>query len=138
YFQKALAVDPRSVEAHCLLALGMENRGQFDEAERHLTKAVDLDPGYTTARLALGRARLRRKDVEGARRHFAEAVRRDPRRADAQAALAQALESLGRFKDAAAAARQGLRLAEAGRQTDLAQQLRQLLDSCERRLSRGE
>jgi len=137
-FRRALAVDPRCVEAHFLLAIGLKDQRQFEEAERHLVTAVELDPTYTTARLALGRVLLRRGEVESGRRHFAEAVRRDPQRADALADLAAAYAQGGRFEDAVAAARKGLKLAEAGQQGELVKQIKQQLDNYQRRQPSGD
>lgn len=47
--QRALAQDPRLVEAHATIALAYDQIGSLDEAETHYKRATELDPNNGTA-----------------------------------------------------------------------------------------
>jgi len=77
--EKALSLDPDSVEAHTALGHIDMHLGHFDEAESHLNRALQLNPNFSTALLwhgvllrALGRGAQSRELL-------ARAMRLDPR-----------------------------------------------------------
>ncbi len=67
---KALQYDPKSADAHTVMAVLHERIGQPDEAERYYRKAVDLQPDNGEARNNLGTFLCRQQKFEQAEAHF--------------------------------------------------------------------
>lgn len=60
------------------LGVVLTERGEYDEALKHLEAALRLDPASGRAHNTAGTALMRMGDPDGARRHFAAAVRLEP------------------------------------------------------------
>jgi len=100
--RRAVALDPRSADAHTLLGIILAGRGAHAEAVASLEQATKLDSQSFDAWFYLGRARYALRDFSGARDALHTAVQFRPEDAEAHFFLATALEVLGE-KDAAIA-----------------------------------
>ncbi len=109
--RQALALDPRSAEAHASCGLACTLRKDFAAADRAFAEAVRLDPRLFEAHYFWARSCFQHGDNEDAVRHFADAC---ALREDYQAALlyAQTLEAMGRRAEAAAAYASALEMCE--------------------------
>jgi tetratricopeptide (TPR) repeat protein len=117
HYEEALRVRPDYAEAHTNLAIVLGWRGRMDEAVRHCREAIRANPEYVDAYCYL--ALFLATDPDPGIRNGAEAVRlaeqgcrltgrKDPLLLDA---LAAAYAEAGRFKEAAATAREAEALA---------------------------
>jgi arylsulfatase A-like enzyme/Tfp pilus assembly protein PilF len=99
-FERALAADPRSPQAHRNLGILLLGDGRMAEARRWLEKAVELDAGQAEAWNGLGVIQSRSGDAAGAVAAWRRAVEADPTLADAWYNLAGTLAGLGRQDEA--------------------------------------
>jgi len=117
HYEEALRARPDYAEAHTNLAIVLSWRGRMDEAVRHCREAIRANPEYADAYCYL--ALFLATDPDPGIRDGAEAVRlaeegcrltgrKDPLLLDA---LAAAYAEAGRFKEAAATAREAEALA---------------------------
>lgn len=74
HFEKALAEDPRNVEAKVGLGAAHYRLGAYDDAITELTDAATRMPGYPAARLYLALAHLRKRQDKDTEREL-EALR---------------------------------------------------------------
>lgn len=93
---KALALDPRNVDALVELANADEAEGDVGAARAAFERALAIDPSNATAHLDYGNVLPLREGVP----HELEAVRLDPDNAIAQNNLATTLLDLGEYQDA--------------------------------------
>ena len=84
HFEKALALQPDSVDVHSNLGAALLSLGQIDEAIAHLRRATEIQPRAANAHNNLGNALLRKGQIREAVVEFQKAV-----------ALAPALQRTG-------------------------------------------
>lgn len=98
--QKALLLDPKSVDI--VLSLGDALNAQEDlaAAEEMYRRAIELEPTSGEAHLRLGRVLLAQEHSQNALAAFQSAVRYMPRSKEAHLELAAVLEKLGRSEEA--------------------------------------
>ncbi|MEI7613597.1 MAG: tetratricopeptide repeat protein [Betaproteobacteria bacterium] len=89
-FEKAVADNPRSVEAHMKLGGLMLSRQQYSDAIQTYQKTISLDGNNARAWIGLGMAYLHIGNKELSRAAFNEAIRIEPAR---KAKLAKLTES---------------------------------------------
>jgi serine/threonine protein kinase/tetratricopeptide (TPR) repeat protein len=77
--EKALSLDPDSVEAHTALGHIDMHLGRFDEAESHLQRALQLNPNFSTALLWHGILLGMLGHREASNEQIERAMRLDPR-----------------------------------------------------------
>lgn len=102
-FQKAVAVDPKSVLARTNLASSLVQLGRFDEAVDELRFALDLAPDHAMANFNWGTLRSRFGYDKEAVRAYARALASNPDQVEARFNQANALRRLARFDEAAKA-----------------------------------
>jgi tetratricopeptide (TPR) repeat protein len=90
--EAAVALSPRSSEAHRILAAAYADIEQDDKSISQLEESVRLAPGDERANVALGRALMRAGHVDRAERVLASTVAKLPQSADAHSALADLYE----------------------------------------------
>jgi protein O-mannosyl-transferase len=108
--QHVLEVTENNAVAHCLLGAALEERGQIDEAIKHLREAIHLSPRYADAYNNLGVALDRKGQIDEAIKQLMEALRLRPDYADAYYNLGVALAQKGQTDEAIRQYRQSLRL----------------------------
>jgi tetratricopeptide (TPR) repeat protein len=74
----ALTVRPQSAVAHSLLALFLQERGNWPEAVVAAKRAIDIDPNYASPYTILGLALRGKKDLPGAVAAFQRSMELDP------------------------------------------------------------
>src|SRR5690606_11886078 len=92
HFKEAVAIDPRSGEAHMFLGFAYRVSGSYDrlcEAKAELRQALAINPGLVWARIYLGRIYLDLGRLRNARQELEGAVQRHPSTAQAVALLAE-------------------------------------------------
>jgi tetratricopeptide (TPR) repeat protein len=107
--RRALTDDPEDASTHALLALALSNEKDRDGAIAAGRRAVALDPEMDFAHYALGMALYEADDMRGAETAAREALRLEQDAAN-YALLGQVLAHRRRWKEALAAAEDGLRL----------------------------
>jgi len=105
-FRHALAAGPRPAEnwlAHYCLAEALYNRGELEEAERHVDQSIRANPELDKPYFKKGEIRLAQGDFQGAAAEFARALRtlNPKRRVAAHNNLAHCLVELGQADEAA-------------------------------------
>lgn len=93
--EKALVKKPGHTPVLMNLARLEEEKGQFDEAAKHLTEIVDQDSGNLEARLELGKVLFQRGDVQGALKQTRAILEVQPRNPDALYNLGAIYGNLG-------------------------------------------
>jgi len=93
--QRAIALNPKSADAHTLLGIALSSRGAYSDSVSALESAVALDPRNFDAQFYLGRARYALRDILGARNAFRAALDLRPQDNEVRFFLATALEELG-------------------------------------------
>lgn len=101
-YLRALALDPRHVEAHLNLGRLLHERGDVARAEVHYRTALDTDPESARAFYNLGVALEDQGRRSGAVEAYQAALGLDPELAVAHFNLSRLLEALGRPADALA------------------------------------
>jgi tetratricopeptide (TPR) repeat protein len=78
HFNKALELQPLSVDAHSNLAAALMTLGRLDEAISHLRRAIELQPTAANAHNNLGNALLRKGNASEAVVEFRKAIELGP------------------------------------------------------------
>jgi tetratricopeptide (TPR) repeat protein len=102
HYQKALAINPDSAEAHYNLGNAFLQQGQMDEAMAQYQKALAIKPDYAEAHNNLGNVFIHQERVEEAIAHFQKALTIKPDYADAHNNLGSAFLQQGRLDEAIA------------------------------------
>lgn len=112
HIRKALDLDPDFADAHNMPGIVLARAGKLDEAVEHLRKAVTVTPESPEYRFNLGRVLAARHSFAEAAPQFEKAVElsggKEPQSLEM---LAGMYAELGRFADAAQAARRALAVA---------------------------
>lgn len=95
HYEKAIALDPKLVQARLNLALAYTGRGQNALAVAQLRAAVAADPTFVAGHVNLGNALAKEGDAKAALASFRSAVKADPRSALAHNSLGLALQRSG-------------------------------------------
>jgi tetratricopeptide (TPR) repeat protein len=106
-YKKAIALDPKKVEAHSNLGLALARKGQVDEAIACFRQAIDLDPRYASAHYNLGLALWEKGKLDEAIACYRKAIALEPKNAEAHCNLGHTLRRLGRFAEALASLKRG-------------------------------
>jgi tetratricopeptide (TPR) repeat protein len=107
---EVLAFRPDDIEMSFALGLANAALGDFKAADPLLRKVLARDPKHVDALYSLGNIRLEQRDAAGAAELLQRAVTIDARNHPAFARLGVALESMGRFTEAAASYRKAVEL----------------------------
>ena len=107
-FERAVASQPRSVEARLGLAEALGQLGRSAEAEATYRLAIDLQPGWWGTHSHLGVFLLMQGRVEEALPSLREAIRLSPDNTRAVGNLGIAYQQLGRYEEAVAEYRRSL------------------------------
>lgn len=123
--RKAVELDPKYAEAHNSLGVALARTRRLDEGIFHLETAVEIDPESLEYRYNAGRLLAARGRFADAIPQFEKAVNLSGEKEPMSLEMLAAMYSeVGRFADAAHAARKALALAIRANNTALAQQLR--------------
>ena len=98
--RRALAADPKSVEAHVNLISLCGRGGKFVEAAEHYQQAVALNPNHAEAHYNYGVMQFEQKNLREARRAFEKALEANRYFADAHNNLGYLLEMEGQAAEA--------------------------------------
>ena len=107
-YERALRLDPLSVETHCSLGVMLAGRGRLDEAVEQYQQALKVNDQDTATHYYLALALVKRGQLDAAVRHFRRAAELDPGFAENYDRLGRALEAQGHPREAAATYRQAL------------------------------
>jgi tetratricopeptide (TPR) repeat protein len=110
YFRAAVALRPRSAEAHSILGLAFFLKRDADEAMACYQRAIDLDPKFATAHGNRADALRLKGDLDGAIAGYREAIHLQPDLAGAHRQLGAVLFGQGKYGEAEAEWREAIRL----------------------------
>ncbi len=99
-FEHALRLTRENAVAHLNLGAALLNRGQLDEATRHLAEAVRIHPASAEGHGALGEALGRQGRTDEAIEHLRTALRLEPRLGRTHNSLGKALADRGELDQA--------------------------------------
>ena len=97
---KALAKDPKHLEAHMLLAQAIAGLRDIDGAITEIENAIRMAPGDERSYVQLGAFRLRQGQIAEAEKAYQEAVTLDPKSIYAVVGFAKFYLAMGRMKEA--------------------------------------
>ena len=110
--KKALALDPKSAEAHSSAGLAHLVREEFDDAERELHLAMELNPALFEPYYYLARTRFHQGDMDTAAEWFAKAASVNPDDYQSRLLRVQILRGEGLIEQARAEAREAIEVVE--------------------------
>jgi len=96
----AAAADPNNLQARALLGLSYYGSGQFSEAWQQLELAAKADPANTELRQVLAQSCLWAKNYDCALEQFRQILQENPDSAAAHILSGEALDGLGRTREA--------------------------------------
>ncbi len=99
-YRRALAIDPRHVDACVGLGFVLSEQKQYGEAEQYLRTALSIDPGIADVHYILGTMANNQNDRAGAIDHFARALEIKPDLEFACRDMVAALSQSGRIAEA--------------------------------------
>jgi Tfp pilus assembly protein PilF len=111
---KAIELDPKSIDALVSLGDTLAQQKKFPQAEEAFGRAIEVEPSSGDAWLRLGRLLFEQKKFEAALPPLESAVQFMPTSAEAHRALAEAYAALGKSEKAEAHMRQADRLGRSG------------------------
>lgn len=88
YFDRAIAADPRFVDAYVYLARIWLGSEYLDRAQNTISRALHLNPKDGTVLSLAGFVRLAFRDYDGARKYFDQAIKVNPRLGEPHLGLA--------------------------------------------------
>jgi len=109
--RRAIAANPRELDAHLVLAAACERLGQLPEAIGAWMEAFTLEPARVSSALGLALAMARHGQPSQAAELLAMALTLHPDEADLHTTRGNLLRALGRFDEAEACHRRALALA---------------------------
>ena len=101
-FERALAIDPNSIDAKLGVVRVDLYTNQLDKADAAVNEVLEKKPDYTDALSLRARIRLARMDLRGAEDDFAGLVQRDPKDSDALVGLGDSVREQYRDTEAQA------------------------------------
>jgi protein O-mannosyl-transferase len=110
HFNKALNINPRSVEALNNIGVILAGKGKLDEAVSHFSRALSIRPNDVETHFNLGLALTQQGKIDNAIKHYEEALRIEPENEKAHINLALALQAQGRMDKAIEHYREALRI----------------------------
>ena len=133
HLQKAVTMDPSLPDAHNLLGLALQKMGRIDDAVAQFQKAIALLPSSAEYTFNLGFALEARGDFAGAVAPLQKSVElSESKNWRCLAELGNAYYKTGQSTEATQSVRQALDLAVKENNTDLADNLRKILDRYQR------
>lgn len=123
HWLKIVQLKPDDAGTYHDLGKAFATQGRMDEAIKHLSEAVRLKPDFIDAHYNLGVALARQGKFDKAITHWSQVVRLDPKNTQAFVNLEVTYAGIGRFEDAISCAEKALKLAQAGGNTQLAEQI---------------
>lgn len=99
FFQQALKIDPRNVDAHTYLGMVAADANEVQEAERHFAAAASLAPSEPSTRNNYGAILMRLGRTEQARAEFDASLKLNPNQPSALTNLAQIHFDRGQLED---------------------------------------
>jgi tetratricopeptide (TPR) repeat protein len=114
-FERALALDPHSADAHRELARAYHALGETEKALATCRRAIELRPTYWAGYNTLGTIYYRQGRLEEAAKQFLHVIRLAPDNAIAYANLGGAYHFMGRLDEACAASEKSLAIRPNGR-----------------------
>jgi predicted O-linked N-acetylglucosamine transferase (SPINDLY family) len=108
--RRALAVDPKSAEAHCNHGVALFDLKRYEDACRAYERAIALQPRYPVALNNLGNAWKHLFKFDQAVAHYKKALALEPRYVEAWANYGMTLVVDGKFTEGEACFREALRL----------------------------
>ncbi len=108
-YRKIIAKKPKTADAHNLLGVLLQQRGDLAGAIEHCGRAAKLDPDFHVPHVNLGNALQAAGRFEDARDAFARADRLQPNQPEILNNLASVFNALGAHQDALNAANQAMR-----------------------------
>jgi hypothetical protein len=132
-YREALRLFPCYVEAHNNLGDALYATGDLAGAVEQYRAAIDLNPELAAPRGGLGVALAVQGRVDEALPHLQKAAALEPGNIEYQCNFARALSDVGRYAEAAAQYRRALSLFDPATQPRFAGQIREQIESCERR-----
>ena len=131
-YEKALALNPKSVLAHFSLGLVRLRQERMEEAIECNREVVKLDPTFAEAYVNLGLAMVHLGQFDEGGEQYANGIKLQPDLAKTPApkyaGLASRFAAAGRFREAVFAAEKGYCLARAASDDTLAETLRKRID----------
>jgi tetratricopeptide (TPR) repeat protein len=109
-YHKAIALDPRDLDACIALGLALKAQKKMDEAIECYRKALEFAPKDAKLHLNLGNALAAKKKVDEAIECFHRAIELDPMCAGAHYNLGNALDAKGQFDEAIACFRKAIEI----------------------------
>lgn len=100
FYEKALQLDPRNVDALVDMSIVMAELNRNDEALQFITRAIAIQPGLPGLRHNLGLIYLRKGNMHAAERSFVEALKIDPSFRGANLTLGVVLDKQQRHEEA--------------------------------------
>ena len=113
HYRKALALNPKYVEAYDDLGEALAEKGNDEEAIRQFETAVRLNPKFTIAHANLGMVLVRTGRMDKAIFHLRKAVEENPDAADTRRNLGHALAEKGYSQEASVQLGEAVRLSDA-------------------------
>jgi tetratricopeptide (TPR) repeat protein len=111
YFRAAIAVRPRSAEAHSFLGRALFVKGAHDDAIAAYQQALSLDPRFQLARVGLAEVFTAQGKLDEVFACYTKAVELDPKNGEGYDQLGEMLMNHGKLDEAIVAFKEGLRLA---------------------------
>jgi tetratricopeptide (TPR) repeat protein len=137
HFELALRARPDNVDAHNNLGLLLAGQGDTRAALSHFQRAAHLRPDLPDIQNCLGDLLRQMGRPQDSIEHFEIALRLDPNFAAAWSNYAKALAALQRSQEAIVAAQQGINVANAHGQTDMAAKIQDWLQDYGKEKGRG-
>jgi Flp pilus assembly protein TadD len=99
FFQQALKIDPRNVDAHTYLGMLAADANELKEAEQHFAAAASLSPSEPSIRNNYGAILMRLGRTAEARMQFEASLKLNPNQPSALTNLAQIYFNRGQLDD---------------------------------------
>ncbi len=138
HFRQFLRLQPEQSEAYAMLGVALAQTGRLPEAADNFRRALEKNPNDPETQRNLGNALLQTGRPYEAIEHFKRALEIKPDYAGAYYLMAVAYANINRTTEAVGAAQNALDLARTQKQTVLAKQIEDWLNSYQRRGAGGE
>jgi protein O-mannosyl-transferase len=137
HFRQVLQLRPEQSEAHAMLGIALAQTGRLPEAVDSFRQALAQNPNDAETHKNLGNALLQTDRPNEAIEQFKQALQIKPDYTGAYFLLASAYARVNQSDEAIAAAQKALNLARSKKQTELARQIDDWLNTYQRRGTSG-